>query len=84
MNAKQLTSHLQSRIARRANYITEQGFWKEYHHSMQQMQDYRKTKQVLKELGVEQSVDKRLLRMAQEHSYMDMLMKDDYVWLGGH
>lgn len=89
MNYSQMASQLQSHLALRANAITSLTEWKLAHRAMGQMRDFRDAKQVLVTMNASQALDKRLLRMTQEMSYMDLLMKadypeDNYTWLGGH
>ena len=66
MNIQNYASKLQSRIATRARVITEQENWKVFHRALDQMNDWRKTKALLKELSNDQILDKQLLKLVQD------------------
>lgn len=68
-----MASKLQSRIAKRANDITKEGHWKQSYHALQQMESFRQSKLIIKELGDQQALDKRLLGVINELAYIESL-----------
>ncbi len=71
-------SALQSRLSKRATKIRENEAWKVHYHERRQMMDYDACKKLLKYLSEEQALDKKLLKVLQEVSYISDL-EDEYL-----
>lgn len=60
-NHKVIISKLQSRVAHRAAYIRKLEEWKVVYRALNQMQDWRDTKDAIKAQAVEQVLDRKAL-----------------------
>ena len=76
MNYSDMAAALQSRVAKRAAKITAQTICKIGYHHLGRLKDFREAKKVLAELTFQQILDKKLLRMAQDFAYMEVLMHE--------
>jgi acyl carrier protein phosphodiesterase len=81
-----MASQVQSRLSRRSAQITTSEMWECGFRSLQRYKDMRETKEVLRELRQQQSLDKALLKLAHaaaaEYAYYHGL--DDTLWLEGN